>query len=253
MIERGQRPTSNFTVLTNTLLQDTRMSYRARGVLASILSRPDQWQTTSEQLAADGREGRDAVRTALAELEEFGYLVRERTQHPGTGQWSTNMVVYDEPRHPMTGFQSSVIQSSDTRTSVSQASKDQELEERTSTPVPNEEKAAAKAELRARSDALFAEFWTAYPRRVAKQLAHKRWDVLVLTKGVDPVTIVTGARVYAKACKGAEVRFIAHPATWLNSGRYEDEVEEVAAVEPEPAPRYTENVVPVVDPESLPW
>lgn len=124
-IVRAPRPTTGFTLVSNSTLQDERLSYRARGVLAAILSRPDGWETNSDQLAQQGREGRDAVRAALTELEEAGYLRRERVQNL-RGQWVTQTHVFDSPTtdsqasgdQPTTGNQAS-----DNRASVNQALK----------------------------------------------------------------------------------------------------------------------------------
>ncbi len=82
------------------------MSFRARGILAAILSRPDDWRTSSETLAqqSGGREGRDAIRTALKELEACGYLIRRKEKHPKTGQFSTNYYVFDEPQNTDDGY-----------------------------------------------------------------------------------------------------------------------------------------------------
>lgn len=95
-IRRGQRASDNFAQISNVILQDERLSYRARGLAASMLSRPPGWTTSAERLAATGAEGRDAVRSALRELEQFGYLVRSRTQDE-QGRWQHDQDVYDIP------------------------------------------------------------------------------------------------------------------------------------------------------------
>lgn len=70
------------------VLQDERLSFRALGILAHLLSLPDQWRTSATRLAAQRKEGRDAVETALAELDGAGYLSRRRIQYRnGTWGW----------------------------------------------------------------------------------------------------------------------------------------------------------------------
>jgi hypothetical protein len=97
-----------WTTLPNQTLDDDALSFRARGVLAWLLSRPDGWETDSARMAkngtrragarrADGREGRDAIRTALNELEAAGYIYRPRLQSE-QGKWRTEVFVYDEAR-----------------------------------------------------------------------------------------------------------------------------------------------------------
>lgn len=95
-IIRGPRE-HGFTILPNAALEDARLSWRARGVLAYLLSRPDGWTTSAERLTPLGTEGRDAIRTSLRELEAAGYLTRTRTAD-AAGKWSTSVTVTDHPQ-----------------------------------------------------------------------------------------------------------------------------------------------------------
>lgn len=94
-LRRVERP-RGWTSIPNETLEDARLSWRARGILAYLLSRPANWETDSERLAAIAKEGRDAVRTALTELERTRYLFRVKVQGAG-GLWATEYVLYDRP------------------------------------------------------------------------------------------------------------------------------------------------------------
>lgn len=96
-IIRTPRPSDRFAQISNEALSDERLSYRARGVLAYLLSRPNGWRTTSQGIADKGQEGRGAVRSALHELEEFGYLSRVKRKDPLTGKWLHDQFVTDQP------------------------------------------------------------------------------------------------------------------------------------------------------------
>jgi hypothetical protein len=96
MIVRGPRRQTNFTVLPNEALRDVRLSFKARGLLAYILSMPDHWATSSEALARQGPDGRDSVRSGLRELRALGYVVLEKRQQAG-GRWITDVIVHESP------------------------------------------------------------------------------------------------------------------------------------------------------------
>jgi hypothetical protein len=96
MIIRTPRPEQRFTIIDNRTIEDQRLSYKARGILTYILSRPDNWATSAVGLARLAPEGRDAILAGLTELETAGYLKRVRTQDHA-GRWKTVTHVYDRP------------------------------------------------------------------------------------------------------------------------------------------------------------
>lgn len=97
MIIRAQRPKSNFTIIPNEVLNDARLSFKATGVLVYILSKPDGWRTLTTQLATAKKENEHAIRTAMQELEEAGYVHRWRYKD-AKGRWKYETHVYDTPR-----------------------------------------------------------------------------------------------------------------------------------------------------------
>lgn len=97
MIIRTRRP-DRYAVIPNDAIQNHALSFKARGVLAYLLSQPDDWKISSGALARLAvHDGRTSIRTALQELEQAKYLHRRRTKDPETGQFGWNHLLYDHP------------------------------------------------------------------------------------------------------------------------------------------------------------
>ena len=71
---------NDFTIVRNGLLRDKTMSLKAKGLLITMLSKPDGWDYTLNGLQTILFEGRDAIASGLNELERHGYLVRHKTR-----------------------------------------------------------------------------------------------------------------------------------------------------------------------------
>lgn len=108
-IIRSPRPESHFSIFSNAIIRDTRLSYKARGILLDLLSRPDNWRISAEALASMGKDGRDAIMSGLKELRDLGYITTHRKQDE-KGLWTTESIVYD---YPKLGFPSSDNPNSD--------------------------------------------------------------------------------------------------------------------------------------------
>ena len=72
------------------------------------------------------------------------------------------------------------------------------------------------------SDDRFDEFWSLAPRKVGKDKARSKFAAAVRRAG-DPEIIIDGMRRFANDPNLPEKRFIPHPATWLEGGRWDDE------------------------------
>jgi hypothetical protein len=96
VIIRSARPRDNFTIISNQVIRDHRLTWKARGLLIYVLSQPDHWRTSSSHLASISPDGVYAIRTGLDELEQLGYLERRRYQTPN-GQWRHDIIIHDQP------------------------------------------------------------------------------------------------------------------------------------------------------------
>lgn len=82
--------------MSNYHLRDKNLSSKARGLLSQMLSLPDDWDFTVEGLVAMNCEGWGTIRSILKELEETGYLMREREQDE-KGHFKYSYLVLEKP------------------------------------------------------------------------------------------------------------------------------------------------------------
>ena len=71
---------------------------------------------------------------------------------------------------------------------------------------------------------MFNEFWKLYPRKISKRLAEKSWSKMTSQEQSDALEALANHLEYWKI-KNTETEYIPHPATWLNQGRWEDELD----------------------------
>ena len=76
---RRAKHEKNYTVILNATIQDSRLSWKARGLHHYILSLPDDWDICIAHLSEQSlNDGMAIVKSALKELETFGYLSKVR-------------------------------------------------------------------------------------------------------------------------------------------------------------------------------
>lgn len=99
----------NFVVLDKGFLNDDQLSWKAKGLLAYMLSLPDDWDFCLTDLATRSKCGREATASIINELILAGYLqkVQERTKD---GKFSkVEFVVFEVSKRaarPSTGYPS---------------------------------------------------------------------------------------------------------------------------------------------------
>lgn len=164
----------NYTTMANYHLRDSRLSLRAMGLMSKMLSLPDDWDYSVAGLTKIVKEGREAVRKALQELESAGYLIREQSRQGGSFA-GYDYTLFEQPqagasspspKKPTTGKPSTETPSTGNPTQLNN-------EENKRTKQPKHTPAAPAWE-----PEMFERFWRAYPRHEDRKTAVAEWDKL---------------------------------------------------------------------------
>lgn len=102
----------HFTQIHNALFRDRRISFKAKGIFGLISTHRDGYGITPESIANDGKDGIAAVRSALQELERYGYLERTQERRLDGTMGPTTYYITDMPMsEPRIDFQQPALTS----------------------------------------------------------------------------------------------------------------------------------------------
>ena len=68
----------NFTSIHNKLINNSRISLKAKGIMLYMLSKPENWKYNPKEITKNSKDGLDSVYSGIKELIEAGYISRTR-------------------------------------------------------------------------------------------------------------------------------------------------------------------------------
>lgn len=68
---------NNYTNISNKVVRDERLSWKARGIFLYMWSQADNWQFYVSEIAKHATDGERSLQSGLKELENYGYLTRK--------------------------------------------------------------------------------------------------------------------------------------------------------------------------------
>ena len=74
------------------------------------------------------------------------------------------------------------------------------------------------------TDEAFEEFWEAYPKKVGKKDARKAFDKAIKTVDLDTILQAIEVQKDSDQWSRDNGKYIPNPSTWLNQGRWDDEL-----------------------------
>jgi len=88
----------DYTTICNRIFKDKRLSLKAKGLLAMLLSFSDSWKLSISGLYAILKEGKVSIRSTMNELIKCGYVERERVKDNKGVYIGINYVVFESPK-----------------------------------------------------------------------------------------------------------------------------------------------------------
>lgn len=86
----------NYTHMANYHFRDKELSWKAKGILSTMLSLPENWDYSLAGLATLANDGMSSTRSAVKELENSGYLVRKPVRKDGKiSDWE--YLIFEKP------------------------------------------------------------------------------------------------------------------------------------------------------------
>ena len=97
---KAQPPTRNFgySVVDNTALEDSRLSWKAKAIITYIVGKPIGWKCRISDLVKKSKDGKGSVQSAIKELKKYGYAELIVERDPETGQFADQYLsILDRP------------------------------------------------------------------------------------------------------------------------------------------------------------
>ena len=200
---------TDFAQVPNSVLQEGKLSFKARGLWAYLQSLPEHWDCSVERIAEGGQDGDSSVRCGIKELEEVGYLTRKQIPLSTGGTTTEYQLIIPTRDVENRGLGNQRVDIGITNTQIT-------TKKTQSCAFPSE----------STIDSDFEAFWELYPKGRKKKKRTAFMAFKSACNRAEVKDIADGYKKFLLDCQGKETRFIPLPTTWLNGDGWGDDYEE---------------------------
>lgn len=203
-IFRVQKDKENpYVQLHKKLVYDNSLSFKAKGILVYLLSRPDDWKVYENEIVKHSKDGKDSVSNGIKELIKAGYISRSERRTDGGKFGGYEYDVFEQPSPER------IIRDG-----------------KTEAEKPFTEKPPLVINDSTKNDLTnaFEQFWIIYPRKIDKKKAYKSFKTAIKDHPLQK--ILEGTKKYAQQVQKEGKNYIKYPATFLNNESFIDGYEE---------------------------
>lgn len=204
-----------YTVIDNAVLNDKKLSFKAVGLLAFLLSKPDDWRFNYRHIATTHADGEAAVRAGMKELQKFGYLTRKRErQDDGTFAWVVTVHEEPEPCGGSPRMENPGVENDHLPSTDGASTEEQTLSLLSEPPSPSKSESL---------ESEFEDWWSGVWDKDSKARAKQHYRRIRTKEGATRSEMFAGRDAYIRLLQAQETpkKFWKNPANWLSEGKWE--------------------------------
>ncbi|MFO8007562.1 MAG: hypothetical protein R6V05_07510, partial [Candidatus Brocadiia bacterium] len=195
-----------FTQIPNHWLRDSRLSLKAIGLLAQIMSHTPGWNMSIRSLARNNDCGTELIKSAIEELEEYGYLKRSDQKHDERGRFVDFDYITQDP--------------TPSENTVTEKPRNGEMGHKEYHSLKEEQLIKNKQE-NPQLENFLEEFLYVYPKKgEAKKPIRQKLEKALKVASFEE--ILEGAKRYAEFLEWSD-QYVAMAKTWLYQERWTEE------------------------------
>lgn len=219
----------NFTIVPNEFARNPKVTPRAARVFIYLMSNVEGWTTSAARVSKILEMGESTVGAALRDLEDLGYLRRERRNIDG-GRFRWEYELYAHPVTISEKASDGATSGNDENVQVGTIGR-KTTDGLTTSGNPSTLRRLSSNKTNVEEDHKntqgsdpFDDWWEVYPKKVGKGQARKAYTTAVKKVGTD--TLMEKLELFKAHHEklGTDKRYIPNASTWLNGERWDDEL-----------------------------
>lgn len=218
------KESGSFVTVHKDFIHDDNLSWKAKGILLYLLSRPDDWQVYETEIVKHSSDGLSGLKSGIKELEQVGYIQRNRKRDDKGRLKEYEYLVYEQPNHirfsnvGKTNVGNSYIGKTYVGESHTTNNNRTNNDLTNNNNTNNDSNNSATDVTRER----FEEWWKLYDKKLDKKKAFSLFKSALKQDGYE--TIMNGTREYLKTITNKQYQ--KYPKTFLSQESYLNDFKE---------------------------
>ncbi|GAI65032.1 unnamed protein product [marine sediment metagenome] len=86
-----------YLIMNKTVLEDKRLSLKAKGLCCYLLGKPDDWYISTDEIISNSKNGIKSIWSAIKELVKYGYMYKHQFRKEDGKYHSYNYLIFENP------------------------------------------------------------------------------------------------------------------------------------------------------------